>query len=51
VASRWFVTSTIIGATTLAQLAENIDACALTLSDEVLQEIEALHLRYTNPAP
>ncbi len=51
VASRWFAASTIIGATTLAQLEENIAGCRLTLPEEVLKEIEALHLRYTNPAP
>lgn len=51
VASRWFVGSTIIGATTLAQLQENIAACAQPLPAEVLQEIEALHLRYPNAAP
>lgn len=51
VASRWFVGSTIIGATTMAQLEENITACAQPLAEEVLQEIEALHLRYPNPAP
>jgi aryl-alcohol dehydrogenase-like predicted oxidoreductase len=51
VASRWFVASTIVGATTMAQLEENIAACQATLPDEVLKEIEALHLRYTNPAP
>ena len=51
VASRWFVGSTIIGATTMAQLKENITACAKPLAEEVLQEIEALHLRYPNPAP
>ena len=51
VASRWFAASTIIGATTLAQLEENIAGCRLTLPEEELKEIEALHLRYTNPAP
>lgn len=51
VASRWFVASTIIGATTMAQLKEDIDACALTLSADILKDIEALHLRYFNPAP
>lgn len=51
VASRWFVGATIVGATTLPQLAENIDACALQLPDEVLQRIDAIHLRYPNPAP
>ncbi|OHC69844.1 MAG: aldo/keto reductase [Rhodocyclales bacterium RIFCSPLOWO2_02_FULL_63_24] len=51
VASRRFVASTIIGATTLEQLSEDIDACAGALPDEVVREIEALHLRYCNPAP
>lgn len=45
------VTSTIIGATTMEQLRENIDAYAVTLNEAVLKEIEAIHLRYTNPAP
>lgn len=51
VASRWFTASTIIGATTMEQLQEDIEACEITLSEELLQQIEALHLRYTNPAP
>lgn len=51
VATRRFVGSTIIGATTMAQLQENVAACAQPLPAEVLQEIEALHLRYPNPAP
>jgi aryl-alcohol dehydrogenase-like predicted oxidoreductase len=48
---RWNVTSTIIGATSMAQLQENIGAWKTTLSPEVLQEIEKLHLAMTNPAP
>ena len=49
--SRWFVTSTIIGATTLVQLDENLGAHALPLAPAVLAAIDAIHLRYTNPAP
>lgn len=48
---RWFVTSTIIGATSMAQLQENIAAWEKPLSEELLQEIEAVHLRFMNPAP
>lgn len=48
---RWFVTSTIIGATTMAQLQENIAAWSVQLSPEVMQQIEALHLTMMNPAP
>jgi aryl-alcohol dehydrogenase-like predicted oxidoreductase len=51
VASRPFVASTIIGATTLDQLGENISACEASLGDDLLQQIESLHLRYSNPAP
>jgi aryl-alcohol dehydrogenase-like predicted oxidoreductase len=51
VATRWFSASTIIGATTMVQLAENIAACSMSLADDLVAEIEQLHLRYTNPAP
>lgn len=51
VRSRWFATSTIIGATSLAQLAENLAACDIQLADDVLAGIDAIHLRYCNPAP
>jgi aryl-alcohol dehydrogenase-like predicted oxidoreductase len=47
--SRWFVGSTIIGATTLEQLKENIDAAEIVLSVEVMAEIDAIHARITNP--
>jgi aryl-alcohol dehydrogenase-like predicted oxidoreductase len=46
-----FVTSNIIGATTLQQLQENIESAQLTLSEELLAEIEAIHTRYPNPSP
>lgn len=48
---RGFVTSTIIGATSLAQLSENIAAWNQTLGEEVMAGIDAVHLRYTNPVP
>jgi aryl-alcohol dehydrogenase-like predicted oxidoreductase len=47
--SRWFVASTIIGATNLEQLKENIDAEQVTLPDHVLAGIDEIHARYTNP--
>ncbi len=47
--SRWFVGSTIIGATSLGQLKENIDAADLVLSAEVVAGIDAIHAKYTNP--
>lgn len=51
VTSRPFVTSTIIGATTLEQLDSNLASIDLTLSAEVLAELEAVHTGQPNPAP
>ena len=48
---RPFVASNLMGATTLEQLKENIDSTEVTLSQEVLEAIEAIHTRYPNPAP
>jgi aryl-alcohol dehydrogenase-like predicted oxidoreductase len=47
--SREFVTSTIIGATTMAQLKANIGSIDIKLSPEVLEEIEQIHLTHPNP--
>ncbi len=47
--SRWFVASTIVGATSVAQLGENIDALGTKLSDNVVRSIDSIHLRITNP--
>jgi len=46
-----FTTSVIIGATQIAQLAENIGAAEVTLSAEILAEIDAIDQRLPNPAP
>jgi aryl-alcohol dehydrogenase-like predicted oxidoreductase len=51
VRSRFFVSSTIIGATDLAQLEDNLGSVTLTLSPEVQASIEAIHARFPNPAP
>ncbi len=48
--SRWFVASTIIGATNLKQLKENIDAYDMTLSEEVIKQINQIHEEGSNPA-
>jgi aryl-alcohol dehydrogenase-like predicted oxidoreductase len=48
---RWCVASTIIGATSMAQLQENINAYNVKLTPEIIKEIDAIHLRFTNPAP
>jgi aryl-alcohol dehydrogenase (NADP+) len=49
--NRWFVSSTIIGATSLQQLQENIDSVNVILNQEILTELGAVHTRYPNPAP
>jgi aryl-alcohol dehydrogenase-like predicted oxidoreductase len=46
-----FVAMNIIGATTMAQLRENIATINVSLSAEVLAEIEAIHKQNANPAP
>ena len=46
-----FVTSNIIGATTMEQLAANIDSAEVTLTDELLEGIEAIHAEAPNPCP
>lgn len=48
---RSFVTSNIIGATTMAQLKENISSIDITLHDDVLAEIDLVHRDISNPAP
>lgn len=49
--SRSFVTSNIIGATSLKQLKENISSIDVELSEEVLKGIETIHNQIPNPAP
>ena len=49
--SRPFVTSNIIGATTIGQLHENIDSINIKLNDEILEEINRVHELMPNPAP
>ncbi len=48
---RPFLTSTIIGATTMAQLQSNIASVDVSLNDTVLEEIQAIHGRFPNPCP
>lgn len=49
--SRSFLTSNIIGATTMEQLESNLASESLTLDQPVLEAIEAVHQRIPNPAP
>ena len=46
-----FMTSVIIGATTMEQLKTNIESVNVNLSDEVIKEINAVQKIYPNPCP
>lgn len=48
---RPFVTSNIIGATTVEQLKENIDSINIKLNEDMLREINAIHSKIPNPSP
>ena len=49
--SRPFLTSALIGATTMVQLHQNIAAAQLKLPAEVVAGIENIHRDHSNPAP
>jgi aryl-alcohol dehydrogenase-like predicted oxidoreductase len=51
VASRPFVTSTIIGATSMEQLRTDIAAADVTITPEIEERIDAIHLANCNPCP
>lgn len=48
---RPFVASNIIGATNLTQLKNNIDSIDVTLSNELLEELQVIGAQYSNPCP
>ena len=49
--SRTFMTSVIIGATTMDQLKLNIDAAGIKVTPELENEINEIHQLHCNPAP
>jgi aryl-alcohol dehydrogenase-like predicted oxidoreductase len=46
-----FVTSVIIGATTMEQLKTNIESVNIKLTDEIIKEINEVQTIYPNPCP
>lgn len=50
VRSHWFVASTIVGATTMDQLEEDIDCVGVALDAEILAAIDQIHHGYPNRA-
>ena len=49
--TRPFVTSNIIGATTMEQLKENIDSVNINITETMLEDINQVHSSQPNPAP
>ena len=49
--SRPFVTSNIIGATTMEQLKENLESIHIKLSNEIIEKINLIHNNNPNPSP
>ena len=49
--SRSFVTSNIIGATTMDQLKENIGSVSINLNKEIIEKINLIHNNNPNPSP
>ena len=46
-----FLTSNIIGATTMEQLKSNIGSLGISLSEDIISDIETVHLSNPNPSP
>ena len=49
--SRPFVTSNIIGATTMEQLKENVKSVEIELTEEIMEKINLIHNANPNPSP
>jgi aryl-alcohol dehydrogenase-like predicted oxidoreductase len=51
VVSRWFVTSSIIGATTIPQLEMALSSADVVWTEEMQKAVDALHQKLGNPCP
>ena len=49
--SRPFVTSNIIGATTMEQLKENVESINIEFTDEMMDRVNEIHNNNPNPSP
>ena len=49
--SRPFITSNIIGATTMDQLKENIESINVKITKEMAEKIDLIHNNNPNPSP
>jgi len=48
--SRWFVGATIIGATSVAQLKQNLDSSLVRIDNSVIRAIDEVYVRYRDPS-
>ena len=48
---RPFLTSNIIGATSMDQLKSDIESINIKLTKDIIREIEAIHVKHPNPSP
>ena len=48
---RPFLSSVILGATSIEQLELNLESLGIVLSEEILEGIEKIHMRFPNPIP
>ena len=46
-----FITSVIIGATTMEQLKTNVESVNVKLNTEIINEINKIHAQHSNPCP
>ena len=46
-----FMTSVIIGATTMEQLKTNVESVNVKLNTEIINEINKIHAQHSNPCP
>ena len=49
VRTRWFVASTIVGATKISQLQENLLSINVKLNETMLTDIDRIHRSFPNP--
>ena len=49
VRTRWFVASTIVGATKISQLQENLLSINVKLNETILTDIDRIHRSFPNP--
>lgn len=47
--SKWFIPTVLVGASSIDQLKENIEGFSIDLSEDILEQIDAVHAQCRNP--